>query len=311
MTHATLIVPTRGGAERLPRLFDALAAQTHPEWDAVVVIDGDIDGSQQVVERHAHLPIRAVVLPENRGRVTALNTGFAQAEGDILIRCDDDFEPGPGHVAAHVEGHASGPRGVVGLPLNIAPANAYMRAYGLVADARGRDEAYATAPEQRWRLWGGNTSLPRDLFHELGGFDARYRGYGWEDLDLGYRLHRLGVPIELSRAAEVRHHMASVNTRTRALRALHSGMARRRFDEIHGPGISGPAAPPGETVWNRAVLAASRVLNQRSVPVAAGAVDAALAALPVPVGRKLVALTVEASAVAGYRAAGSVADPRP
>ena len=86
MTHATLIVPTRGGAERLPRLFDALAAQTHPEWDAVVVIDGDIDGSQQVVERHAHLPIRAVVLPDGEHHATLDVVEWIAATQDADVR---------------------------------------------------------------------------------------------------------------------------------------------------------------------------------------------------------------------------------
>ena len=174
-------------------MLTALAAQTHPDWDAIVVIDGDIDNSEAVVARYAHLPIRSVVFPENRGRVAALNAGFAAAVGDVLIRCDDDFEPAPGHVAAHVTPHEQEECGVVGLPVNVAPPSAYMRAYGSDADRRGHQDACATPPGLRWRLWGGNVSVTREVYDRVGGYDPRYRGYGWEDVDFGFRLHRLGA----------------------------------------------------------------------------------------------------------------------
>lgn len=299
MTSATLVVPTRGGAARLPVLFDALAAQTHAEWDAIVVVDGDIDNTAAVVEAYAHLPIRAIVLPENRGRVTALNTGFDAATGNVLIRCDDDFEPSPGHVAAHIDAHERRECGVVGLPLNIAPENAYMRAYGRSADERGRADAYATAPEERWRLWGGNTSVTRDVYRRVGGFDTRYRGYGWEDLDFGYRLHQLAIPIELVREAEVRHHMASVSTRIRAGRAYRSGEARARFERLHGAVVSRPGSPAEESAWNRAVRGLAKRLTPERTEHLSAVVDTVLPVLPTPVGRKAVALTVEAAGRAG------------
>lgn len=301
MTSASLIIPTRGGAARLPVLFDALRHQSHTDWEAIVVIDGDIDGSADVVARYADLPVRVVVFPENRGRVTALNTGFAAADGDVLIRCDDDFEPSVGHVAAHVAAHEARECGAIGLPLNIAAENAYMRVYGHDADERGRRDAYATPPRERWKLWGGNTSVRRKVFDRLGGFDDRYRGYGWEDLDFGYRLHQLGLPIELLPDAEVRHHMASVDTRARAQRALLSGMARHTFDTLHGSGASGKQVQARTSVWNAAVVGASCALTPATTPVVAGAVDRLLPPLPEALGRKLVALIVEAAGASGYR----------
>lgn len=301
MTSASLIVPTRGGAQRLPVLFDALRRQTHTDWEALVVVDGDIDDSEAVVHRYSDLPVRAIVLPENRGRVSALNAGFEAADGEVLIRCDDDFEPAPGHVAAHVAAHDERLCGAVGLPINVAPENAYMRVYGRDADERSRRDAYATEPDERWKLWGGNTSVRRETFVELGGFDTRYRGYGWEDVDFGYRLHRLGLPIELLPDAEVRHHMASVNTVARAKRALLSGKARHTFERLHGQGSSGSTVHGLTSPWNAAVVASSRIMTTTTTPLVASAVDRVIALLPGAVGRKLVALTVEAAGVSGYR----------
>ena len=63
----SVVVPTRGGAARLPVLLDALAAQAVPEpWEVVVVLDGDVDGSRDVIEAYAdRLPLHLV---ERSGR---------------------------------------------------------------------------------------------------------------------------------------------------------------------------------------------------------------------------------------------------
>lgn len=298
MTRASLVVPSYAGAGRLPRLLDALAQQTHDDWEAVVVLDGEVDGSAHILRARRDLPLRTVVLPTNQGRVAALNAGFRAADGEVLIRCDDDFEPAPHHVSAHVAAHERRECGVIGLPRNIAPDSAYLRTYGLDADERHRVAALSAPPAERWRFWGGNTSVTREVFDRVGEFDDRYRGYGWEDVDFGYRVHRLGVRIDVVEATEVRHHMASVDTSTRAQRAFWSGQARRQFEAIHGPDVSAPPGPP--TWWSRATDAVASRLDERRVARLGSAVDKALPALPTPVGRKAVALVVESSARAGF-----------
>ena len=47
----SVVVPTRGGARRLPVLLEALAGQVLDEpWEVVVVLDGDVDGSRQLID---------------------------------------------------------------------------------------------------------------------------------------------------------------------------------------------------------------------------------------------------------------------
>jgi hypothetical protein len=137
----------------------------------------------------------------------------------------------------------------------------------------------------------------------VGGYDSHYRAYGWEDVDFGFRLRRLGIPIELVPELETPHYAAAVTTSIRARRALASGRARLTFDRLHGVGTSGQARPEARSAWNRLVNGLADRLTDRRTAGLAKAIDAALPILPATVGRKAVAAVVEASSLAGYRLA--------
>lgn len=304
----SVIVPTRGGARRLPRLLACLERQDHPAWEVVVVIDEDVDDSASVVESwQGRIPLQVVVFPENRGRAAALNAGRAAARGDVLVRCDDDLTPRPdylsGHAAAHAEAAAAGSHvGVIGMCRNIYPSTAYARAYGGPAYLRLRADAYAAAPQDRWRYWGGNVSVDRATWDLVGDYDQSYRGYGWEDVDWGYRLWQAGIPLRVVPDLETDHHVAATTTASRAQRAFESGTARRAFEAKHGSSALGALHDSGtQGAWDRLVRAWSGVCTARSIPVLGRTIDASLRILPPPLGEKAVALHVEAAARAGRR----------
>ncbi len=298
---ASVVVPTRGGRGRLPRLLASLAAQTLASWEAIVVVDGDTDGTAEWLASADHR-VRTIVLPENRGRSLALTEGFAAATGEVLIRCDDDLELGPDFLTAHLAHHGDPDRpvGVIGLCRNVYADSGYARAYGRPADARARAAAYTAAPDRTWRHWGANVSVTRATYERVGPYDTRYRAYGWEDADWGYRLHHLGVPVVIDPACEVLHFGAAASTLDRARRAYLSAAARETFRAIHGPEADPPVARP-RGAWNRLVDMAARPLSLRTLPTLAVVADAAARTLPQPLGEKAVALTVEAASVAGSR----------
>ncbi|NHN56575.1 glycosyltransferase family 2 protein [Calidifontibacter sp. DB0510] len=307
---ASVVVPTYRGAARLPRLIEALSRQDHDDWEAVIVIDGAVDDSAAIVQGYAGLPLRTVVFPDNRGRVAALNAGFERASGQVLIRCDDDLEPDPSYLSRHVRQHASasGPIGVVGLVRNQLAATAYARVYGNHADELHRAAAYRAGAQDRWRFWAGNCSISRSTWEQVGPYDVRYRAYGWEDIDYGYRLHQHGVPIVLDPSLEISHHAAATTTLSRARRAFLSGQARHLFDDIHGPGTSGPSDLRVTSAWTAVVSGLSRGLDYRRTEALSRRIDAAIEHLPTPVARKAVAAVVEAAAVAGYARGSGVTD---
>jgi glycosyltransferase involved in cell wall biosynthesis len=284
VTTASIVVPSRGGANRLPTLFASLAAQSTDAWEAIVVLDGDIDNSASVVAEWSEIiPVRAIVFGENRGRAAALNAGFASAGGDVLIRSDDDLELSPGHVAGHIARHESAPLGVIGLCKNLLPPTPYAHAYGIASDRNLRKSAYASSTDS-WRYWAANVSVRRELSDRIGDYDEGFRAYG--------------VPVVIAEELEAIHHGAAATTATRAQRAFYSGAARHRFETKHGQAALG--MPDSVGIWSSAVHGTASRLNERRVAKAGAAIDAVLPRLPTAIGLKAVALLVESAAIAGY-----------
>ena len=303
---ASVVVPTRGGAKRLPVLLTALAAQDTDDFEVLPVVDGDIDGSEEVLRSWAHrVAMKPIVFRENRGRAAALNAGAAAATGRIIIRCDDDLEPRSDFITGHVARHSGRRCGVVGLTTNALPDTAYARAYGRKANAHSITSALALPAKRTWRLWSANVSVPADLHARLGGYDARYRRYGWEDVDFGYRLHRAGVPIVVAPELIAVHHGASTTTAARAVRALHAGAARETFLAVHGPEalreFDGGSLKSPPSLWDRVVAGTSSFVTERTLHAYGAAADAAVSRLPAAVAEKLIALAVESAGIAGVK----------
>ena len=301
--EASVIVPSRGGAQRLPRLIGALAAQEDaPPFEVHVVVDGDVDGSEavlaQLAAEHPGLDLSWTVFRENRGRVAALNAGADATSGRILIRADDDLEPGPHYIRHHVAAHDDGQRGVIGLTANVLPDSAYQRVYGDAQDEAHRRHAYALPAEQQWRHWAGNVSVPRGLHEQIGGYDPDYRQYGWEDIDYGYRLHAAGYPVVIRPELETRHHAAAVTTHSKAVRALHGTAARNLFVSKHGAAPLGTIGAP-RGVWGAAVRLVAWGTTEATLTRSSALIDAVADHLPRGLARRLIALQVEGAAEAG------------
>lgn len=319
---ASVVIPSRGGCGRIPILFSGLLRQRCEDFEVIVVLDGDVDGSRHVVERYEPTlgeRLTIIEFPENRGRVAALNAGFEAASGRVLIRCDDDLEPAPAYVVGHIEAHSGDePVGAVGLYLNVFEESRYASVYGTPMDIRFREEAYARPTSEHWHYWAGNCSVTRETYDRVGGYDPDYRAYGWEDVDYGRRLYDAGVEVRLVPELETVHHAAAVTTALRMKRAFYSGAAKRIFDSKHPHATADPKVSTAaqnssvpkpsipQRAWTRLVDAEASLIGPDSVERIGRSIDAAILAMPGPAAKKLVASGVEAAALAGRRHAGSL-----
>jgi hypothetical protein len=103
--RVSVVVPTRHRPELLLRALRSLVAQTYPDWEGLVVDDGDADRAAEVrgvLEEIADPRLRLV--PVHQGNEAgARNAGLDSATGQLVTYLDDDNVMFPVWLAALVD----------------------------------------------------------------------------------------------------------------------------------------------------------------------------------------------------------------
>jgi glycosyltransferase involved in cell wall biosynthesis len=227
----SVVVPTYNRAQLLRKTLASLVQQRNPPpFEVVVADDGSGDDSEQVAaEFRDRLAIRYCYQEDEGYRVArARNMGAAIASAPVLVFLDSGTLAGPNLLAGHLRRHAehrahpgspTGGPAVIGYtygyrpyaptPPGLAEAFALLsprqvyeryRANPLFRDSRHEEMARLgfdlNGLKMPWLFfWSMNVSIHAGDYAEAGGFDERFRSWGGEDLELGYRLHRRGVPL--------------------------------------------------------------------------------------------------------------------
>ena len=304
--QASVIIPSYRGEQRLPELLERLTRQDFEgAWEVVVALDGEDDGSRAVLETYRdRLPLTVIASMQSRGVAETLNGAYEVAQGEVLIRCDDDLSPEPHMVRRHVELHASSdvPLGVIGATRDVFADTPYARAYGIPANRRHLATAYKRDETETWVHWAAHNSVTRETWDLFGGFDPNF-AYG-EDGEFGFRLREAGVRIVIAPELEIAHRGPAPSAGVRITRAFVSGASRHEFERAH-PGTVRPPAAPGSlagNLWNGAVGAlAASVRSQGGYRRYGRAIDGLPSAVPAGLRGRLIALGVEAAGRSGYR----------
>jgi glycosyltransferase involved in cell wall biosynthesis len=192
----SIVIATHNRRDLLRTCLMSLDRQTTPptSFEVVVVLDGCTDGSDEIVDELAlGFRLSAVQQPLT-GAPTARNAGAAHALGRILLFIDDDEEAARGLVAGHLDGHARHQRAACfGMIDRRVPPNADRFARIRAAQGREHNEHLRERPFTYLDGYGGNVSVTREAFDEVGGYAVDLRREN--DFDFAYRLHRVGVEL--------------------------------------------------------------------------------------------------------------------
>jgi dolichol-phosphate mannosyltransferase len=96
------VIPVHDEERSVGLLLDEIAAALEPRqpWEAVFVDDGSTDATFAELTRlhDSHENVRVVRLRRNFGKATALDAGFAEAAGDVVVTIDGDLQDDPAEI---------------------------------------------------------------------------------------------------------------------------------------------------------------------------------------------------------------------
>lgn len=234
----SIVIPTFNRRATLEHVLPLLADQTYPAdgYEILLSDSGSTDGTREMVESMG-IPNLRFISGENKGRSGARNRGIREARGEIILFTDADILADPGLVEAHVRAHQSECGiAMVGCEVQVNTLDEYNHAR---KHPEARRHLHGDKPKDTsWLFFlTGNASVRKDDLIEAGMFDEDFTGYGHEDLELGYRLQRMGLRIRYNPAA-LNYHWHPVPFDECCRRKELSGISTVRFYRKHcDPGI--------------------------------------------------------------------------
>ncbi|MCZ1264752.1 glycosyltransferase family 2 protein [Paenibacillus tundrae] len=248
----SIVITTKNKAEYLDMTLYCLILQTYRNFEVIIVDDGSLDRTEDVVEKWSKLllnPIKYIKNITSMGAGSARNIALKEVNSDYVLFLDDDRLLDVNGVGEHVRANSDHPNSFI-------CGNRWELYSGMTKSSR--DFLYKIIDErqliryrkhiepmprvmskafeelgQEWPLkWflilTGNLSVPMSILDKLNGFDGSLERL--EDLEMGYRAYDLGcdirftVSIESYHLAHPRDHYNVIMTKVyRKLKSKHSG----------------------------------------------------------------------------------------
>jgi len=185
---ASVIIPTCRRPGFLERALAGLRVQDRPDWEAIVVDDGDGEGIEAALGLGD--PRIAAVPNEGSGQVDARSTALARATGELVCWLDDDdWWDDPGHLS------------LLAAAAGREPGAFFFRGGWIMHDAGGELEVFdheATCASLRENntILTSSLAYPRTAHERVGPLDRALGSYGDWDLilrlcDAGLQPHKL------------------------------------------------------------------------------------------------------------------------
>ena len=211
MTHslaASVVISSYDeGVSLSETVASLLDAHVRP-LEIVIVDDGSSDGS---CERTWQSPVR-LIRQDHLGIAPARNLGALEATQPVIVFLDAHCSVDENWLEPLVDTLQQTPTALVGPAVRDERDRRFVGCGAELIDAllTYRWRAVTTdAPLEVGLVPGGCMALRRDTFLEMGAF-AAFRGFGLEDVELGLRWWRAGLPAIGVPASVVTHHFRRV-----------------------------------------------------------------------------------------------------
>jgi GT2 family glycosyltransferase len=196
----SMIIPVHRAGEQFLSCLEAIASLVEPPDELIVVADGEPEKTCRLAKTFGAVVLRTSA---PRGPARARNLGAMRASGDILLFIDSDVMVKSDTVhrvkrffAAHPEYDA-----MIGSYDDEPGAQNFFSQYKNMT----HHWVHQHARNEASTFWGACGAIRKGVFMETGGFDDSFARPSVEDIELGYRLRRLGRRIRLKKNIQVTH----------------------------------------------------------------------------------------------------------
>ncbi|MCD4653747.1 exopolysaccharide biosynthesis polyprenyl glycosylphosphotransferase [bacterium] len=225
----SVIIPAYNAESSIVRCLDALKNQSirRDMYEIIVVDDGSTDETGDLARQAG----AKVFCQENQGPAMARNHGVEQAKGDIIVFTDSDCIADTEFLDEMIKPFSDptivGVKGAYRTKQKRLWARfaqvEFMERYAKLSRSKSIDfvDSYAAA-------------FRKNIFSQVGGFDAHFPVANNEDVDLSYKIARLGHPMVFNPKAIVYHTHPDAMKRYLKLkfsRAYWRMLVYRRFPE--------------------------------------------------------------------------------
>jgi len=219
----TIVLPNYNGRELLSRFLPSvLAAAEGIVPPARVLLADDASTDDSVAWLRREWPrVEVIVNERNAGFGATANRGMEVADSPLVFLLNTDAEPDPHVLPPLLERMNESPAAAAVVPRIVQTATGgtcesvvfggFRR--GLLRLERRPDLCEAECAMPVLYPCGAAVMLRRGVFLQLGGFDALFAPFYWEDADLGYRMWRAGHQVLYEPRARVLHyHPGAIKT---------------------------------------------------------------------------------------------------
>ncbi|MFQ5576080.1 MAG: glycosyltransferase family 2 protein [Anaerolineae bacterium] len=213
----SVIIPNWNGARYLPTCFNALARQTYPALQTILVDNASTDNSIQLTQ-NTFPWVNIIRLPRNLGLTGALNRGIRQAGGQIIAPLNNDTEVDPGWAGALAAALEAAPEaGMAASKMLLFNRRNIIHSAGDAFGADGVPINRGVWQEDRGQFdgdtfifggCGGAVAYRKSMLDDIGLFDEDLFMY-CEDVDLNWRAQLAGYRCVFVPGARVYHHLSA------------------------------------------------------------------------------------------------------
>jgi glycosyltransferase involved in cell wall biosynthesis len=223
----SVVIPTHNRAGILKTCLEKIIAQQGVDFEVIIVDDGSTDKTEEIIKQFIN-PVGAIDQSRLQGtgiryikqsashQAIARNRGVKEAIGDIIVFIGDDIFVEPDFLMKHHDRHTEYPdENVVVLGYTTWDPSIEINAYMRFLESSGWQFGYrflhpkfiGRADPYKF-FYTSNISLKKSFF-EKERFNEDFVFYGWEDIELGYRLwkhHDMKIYYE-PQAIAYHHHV--------------------------------------------------------------------------------------------------------